>query len=140
MAPGPPAGAGDVARGAEQALLFGMHLRDAAFLDACLTALAAQTRPANRIIVVDNGSTDDSADVARRHGAELSFEPLVGIWPAAAHGYDLALEDADIIARLDADSRWGQVVGNVVSEWVQVIGLVLLTKKFFERGSEESKK
>ena len=47
---------------------------------------------------------------------------------------------AVLYARLDADSRWGQVVGNVVSEWVQVIGLVLLTKKFFERGSEESKK
>jgi hypothetical protein len=44
-----------------------------------------------------------------------------------------------LYARLDASSRWGQVVGNVLSEWVQLIGFVLLTKKFIERGSEESK-
>jgi hypothetical protein len=37
-------------------------------------------------------------------------------------------------------SKWGQVVGNVLSEWVQVLGIVLLTKRLFERGSEESKK
>jgi hypothetical protein len=43
-------------------------------------------------------------------------------------------------SRMDATSRWGQVVGNVLSEWVQVLGIVLLTKKLFERGSEESKK
>jgi hypothetical protein len=45
-----------------------------------------------------------------------------------------------LYARLDAGSKWGQVVGNVVSEWVQILGLVLLTKKFFEKGSEESRK
>ena len=44
-----------------------------------------------------------------------------------------------LYARLDPDSRWGQVVGNVLSEWVSLLGLVLLTKKFIERGSEESR-
>jgi hypothetical protein len=44
-----------------------------------------------------------------------------------------------LYARLDANSRWGQVVGNVLSEWVQLLGLVLLTKRFIERGSEESR-
>lgn len=78
---------------------------DADFLDACLTALAAQTRPADRIVVVDNASTDASAAVARQHSADVVEEPLVGIWPAAARGYDEACGSADIIARLDADSR-----------------------------------
>lgn len=78
---------------------------DAGFLDACLTALAAQTRPADRIVVVDNASTDASAAVARRHGADIVSESRIGIWPAAARGYDEARHDADIIARLDADSR-----------------------------------
>src|SRR4051794_14578676 len=40
--------------------------------------------------------------------------------------------------RLDAASRWGQVVGNIVSEWLQLLGFVLLTKALIERGSEES--
>ena len=45
-----------------------------------------------------------------------------------------------LFSRMTPTSKWGQVVGNVLSEWVQVLGIVLLTKKLFERGSEESKK
>jgi|SRR5579859_1041270 len=41
--------------------------------------------------------------------------------------------------KMDANSKWGQVVGNIVSEWTQIIGLVLLTKKCLERGSKESR-
>lgn len=78
---------------------------DAEFLEHCLAALDAQERPADRVIVVDNDSADDSAGVARRYGAIVVDEPLPGIWPAAARGYDEAFDGADIIARLDADSR-----------------------------------
>lgn len=42
-------------------------------------------------------------------------------------------------ARMQPGSKWGQVVGNVLSEWVQLLGVVLLTKRFFERGSAESR-
>jgi len=44
-----------------------------------------------------------------------------------------------LFLRMDPTSKWGQVVGNVLSEWVQVLGIVLLTKGLFEKGSEESK-
>ena len=71
-------------------------------LARCLTALAAQTRPAHEIIVVDNGSTDDTATVARTHGAHVVAEPLRGIFPATSAGFDAAT--GDILARLDADS------------------------------------
>jgi hypothetical protein len=40
-------------------------------------------------------------------------------------------------ARSDVDSKAGQVVGNIVSDWTQVLGLVLLTKYTKERGSKE---
>ena len=40
--------------------------------------------------------------------------------------------------RMNPESRWGTVVSNLVSEWSQQIGLVLLTKKLIERGSKES--
>jgi len=40
--------------------------------------------------------------------------------------------------KMDANSKWGQVVGNIVSEWVQMGGLVFLTKRLIERGSKES--
>lgn len=77
---------------------------DAPFLEECLRALAAQSRQPDEVIVVDNDSADDSAAVARRYGARVVTEPMVGIWPAAARGYDEAL-GFDLIARLDADSR-----------------------------------
>lgn len=45
-----------------------------------------------------------------------------------------------IFARSDPQAKWGQVVGNIVSEWTQILGLVLMTKKLVEAGSEESQK
>jgi hypothetical protein len=39
---------------------------------------------------------------------------------------------------MDPNSRWGQVVGNIVSEWTQILGLVILTKRLMEVGSKES--
>jgi hypothetical protein len=42
-----------------------------------------------------------------------------------------------IFRDMDANSKWGQVVGNIVSEWTQILGLVLLTKKLIEVGSKE---
>lgn len=37
---------------------------------------------------------------------------------------------------MDPSSRWGQVVGNIVSEWTQILGLVLMTKRLIEVGSK----
>ncbi len=37
---------------------------------------------------------------------------------------------------MDPTSRWGQVVGNIVSEWTQILGLVLMTKRLMEVGSK----
>ena len=41
---------------------------------------------------------------------------------------------------MDPNARWGQVVGNIVSEWTQQLGMVLLTKRLMEVGSKESEK
>jgi hypothetical protein len=47
---------------------------------------------------------------------------------------------AAVFAHSNPQGKWGQVVGNIVSEWTQVLGLVLMTKKLIEAGSEESDK
>lgn len=44
-----------------------------------------------------------------------------------------------LFLRMNTDSKWGQVVGNIVSEWVQMSGLVFLTKRLVEIGSKESR-
>ncbi|NHC25052.1 glycosyltransferase family 2 protein [Nocardioides sp. IC4_145] len=78
---------------------------DAVALRRCLQLLARQTVAPLEVVVVDNGSTDETAAVARELGARVVEEPAVGIPPAAARGYDEAR--GDVIARLDADSRPG---------------------------------
>jgi hypothetical protein len=42
-----------------------------------------------------------------------------------------------IYARSDVDSKWGQVIGNIVSDWTQLLGLVIITKYAQESGSKE---
>ncbi|MES2169387.1 MAG: glycosyltransferase family A protein [Actinomycetota bacterium] len=77
-------------------------LNDASMLKVCLDALAVQTRLPDEIVVVDNGSTDDTAAVAAAAGARVITQPVRGIYPATSAGYDAAT--GDVIARLDADS------------------------------------
>lgn len=45
-----------------------------------------------------------------------------------------------LFRRMNPEGRWGEVVGNIVSEWTQIIGTVLLTKKLTEVHSKESKR
>ncbi len=75
---------------------------DAAMLATCLDALARQTRPADEIVVVDNGSSDATAAIAAAAGARVVTEPIPGIPRASSAGYDAAR--GDLVARIDADS------------------------------------
>jgi glycosyltransferase involved in cell wall biosynthesis len=76
-----------------------------AMIDGCLRALAAQNLPSSayEIIVVDDGSSDDSAAVAEQMGARVVRQPNRGA-PAArnagfrvAHGTWTAFTDADCV-------------------------------------------
>lgn len=44
-----------------------------------------------------------------------------------------------LYAALNPRDKWGEVVGNIVSEWTQVLGMILFTKVLIERGSKESR-
>ncbi|PJI84882.1 glycosyl transferase family 2 [Luteimicrobium subarcticum] len=68
---------------------------------AALPGVLARMPAGYRAIVVDNGSTDGSADVARAHGAVVVTEPRRG-FGAAAHAGLLAAT-APVVAFCDAD-------------------------------------
>ncbi|MBI2678029.1 MAG: hypothetical protein HYX28_04560 [Candidatus Koribacter versatilis] len=65
-------------------------------------------------------------DVMQRHSLTIFLLITGAVWLA-------------VYLHNDAQGKWNQVVGNIVSEWTQIIGLVLLTKRLIERGPKESK-
>ncbi|HEY0393957.1 MAG TPA: glycosyltransferase [Candidatus Elarobacter sp.] len=74
----------------------------AALLDAALASLRAQENPPEyELIVVDNGSSDATADVARKHGALYAFvaEPNRG----KARNAGIARASGEVIAFVDDD-------------------------------------
>ncbi|WP_022903825.1 glycosyltransferase family 2 protein [Curtobacterium sp. B8] len=77
-------------------------LDDAEQLRTCLAAIARQTRSAEEVVVVDNGSSDDSVRVALDARARVVREAFPGIAAAASTGYDAAT--GDVIARIDSDT------------------------------------
>jgi lipopolysaccharide/colanic/teichoic acid biosynthesis glycosyltransferase/GT2 family glycosyltransferase len=75
----------------------------AATLPQCLAALADQDYPpgAYEVIVVDDGSTDDTAAIARAAGVQVITQPNAG--PAAARNTGAAAATGDLLLFTDAD-------------------------------------
>ena len=75
-------------------------LDEAVAIPCVLAGLPADFNP----IVVDNASTDGSADVARRHGAQVVHEPRKGFGAACWTGL-LAATD-DVVCFMDCDGSF----------------------------------
>jgi glycosyltransferase involved in cell wall biosynthesis len=88
---------------------------------ACVIAVLDQTVAAFEIIVVDNASTDDTAEIVRELQSAYPAAPIVyllqdalqGITPTRNAGFDRAT--GDIIGRIDSDSL-------VEPNWVEEVG------------------
>jgi glycosyltransferase involved in cell wall biosynthesis len=72
-------------------------------LSLCLSALARQDFPAEdyEVVVVDDGSTDATADVARRSGVRVFSQPNAG--PAAARNHGAQEARGEFLLFTDAD-------------------------------------
>lgn len=107
-------------------------LNDGELLRECLASLHNQTIAPDEIIVVDNGSTDDSVQIAETAGALVVHETRRGITWASAAGYNAAA--AEVIVRIDADvtvepdfiaryhSTWDRAAASTGREVVAITG------------------
>jgi GT2 family glycosyltransferase len=75
---------------------------EVATIERCLLALRAQEPPPARIVVVDNGSTDGSLELARELADEVLLIPDITISTMRNRGAQ-ALGDVDVVAFVDAD-------------------------------------
>jgi glycosyltransferase involved in cell wall biosynthesis len=78
---------------------------EAEFLGTCLDSLRAQDFPRPfEIIVVDNNSSDGTADLARSRGVTVVHEPTAGVCPARQAG--TAAARGEIVVSTDADTAF----------------------------------
>jgi glycosyltransferase involved in cell wall biosynthesis len=77
---------------------------EARMIAPCLHSLLAQTRQPDEILVVNNASTDDTAEIARRvPGVQVVDEPDKGLVVARETGRRRST--AQVLAYIDADCR-----------------------------------
>lgn len=74
------------------------------YLGFCLSSLSAQTYKNKEIIVVDDGSTDKSTAIAKKHKVKLLLQKHQG--PGAARNLGVSSSLGDIIVFADADMRY----------------------------------
>jgi glycosyltransferase involved in cell wall biosynthesis len=74
------------------------------YLAEAIESIFAQTYPAIELIVVDDGSTDRSAEIAQSYPVIYHFQPNGGIGSARNTG--IALATGEFLAFLDSDDIW----------------------------------
>jgi glycosyltransferase involved in cell wall biosynthesis len=76
------------------------------FLETCLTSLLAQDHPGIQVIVVDDGSTDGSAELAERFAPEVRVlrRPHEGLGASRNAGIEAAT--GSLVGFCDADDWW----------------------------------
>lgn len=78
----------------------------ARFLPAAVASVRAQTHPCAEIVIVDDGSSDDTAAVVAALGAGVRYVRQANAGPAAARNRGIREAGGDLVAFLDTDDRW----------------------------------
>jgi hypothetical protein len=73
------------------------------YLAGCIDSVLGQSEPAHEIVVVDDGSSDDSLNVLRKYGDKVTVIATPNRGVAQATNSAVARCSGDVIALLDAD-------------------------------------
>ena len=75
-------------------------------IGAAIESVLDQSYPVDEVVVVDDGSTDDTGIVAARYGTSIRVVHTVNQGPALARNAGMKRSRGDWFAFLDADDRW----------------------------------
>ncbi len=78
----------------------------APYLAEALTSALEQDEPPDEVIVIDDGSTDDSASIAAGFAPRVRCARQEQQGASIARNHGVALSTGDVIAFLDADDLW----------------------------------
>ncbi len=78
----------------------------APWLPQMLASLAAQTLPPHQVIVIDDGSTDESQQIISASPLPITLLQTPQVGPALARNAGIAAATGDWVAFLDADDWW----------------------------------
>jgi len=76
------------------------------YLGEAVESILGQRYPAIEIIVIDDGSTDDSREVATGFGSAIRYRHQPQSGAAAARNRGIEMADGEFLAFLDADDLW----------------------------------
>lgn len=76
------------------------------YIAEALSSVCAQTRPPAEVIVVDNGSTDASVEIAGAFGSPVEVLTWIAGGAPGARNAGLRRAAGDVVAFLDADDTW----------------------------------
>ena len=76
------------------------------FICRSIDSVLAQTCPADEIIIVDDGSTDNTAEVVQSYGSKVKFIQQDNAGASAARNTGIEAAQGEWIALLDADDEW----------------------------------
>ena len=79
---------------------------NAAFLPDCINSVRQQTMPLHEIIIVDDGSRDNTEAVIKTLGDDILYSKQKNQGPASARNHGIQQATGDWIAFLDADDQW----------------------------------
>ena len=78
------------------------------FLREAVASILGQSHESIEVIVVDDGSTDGTAEIARSYGSRVRYVHQDNAGPAKARNHGIDLARGAFVAFLDADDRWHQ--------------------------------
>jgi hypothetical protein len=97
----------------------------ASLIPETLASVLAQTRPADEIIVVDDGSKDNTREILAQYGGRVTVKTIPNSGDIVARNVGLRMATSELVAFCDSDDLWREDFLDMMSaQWRQEPALI----------------